>query len=135
MPPTPPNAIAVDVLATQPTDADNTVIARLSEAGRDVTPAAYLVRIELDTVPEPTSTGWALYIDDFRVPKYWEYKDGIYFKVYESQFFADHAGGTLRFSSDGTTFIETGLTLSQPDVMASPSADSNDLPQQREILG
>lgn len=136
MPSTPPRAVAVEAVASQPTDADDAAIARLSQAaGRDVTPVAYLVKIRLETVPAATSSGWALYVDNFRIPKYWEYKDGIYFKVYDPQFFRDHAGEALRFSPDGTEFIETGLVLTSPDVLPSAVTETPDLPQQRDILG
>ena len=136
MPPTPPQAVSVVVVASQPTDVDNAAIARLSHAaGREVPPVAYLVKIRLQTVPEATSTGWALYVGDFRIPKYWEYKDGIYFKVYDPQFFRDHAGGALRFSPDGTEFIETGLVLASPAILPSAATETPDLPQQRDILG
>ena len=136
MPSTPPRAVAVEAVASQPTDADDAAIARLSQAaGRDMTPVAYLVKIRLETVPAATSSGWALYVGDFRIPKYWEYKDGIYFKVYDPQFFRDHAGGALRFSPDGTEFIETGLVLTSPDVLPSAVTEMPNLPQQRDILG
>ncbi|MET0418222.1 MAG: hypothetical protein ABW022_19590 [Actinoplanes sp.] len=131
---TPPQAIAVEVVTTQPTEADDALIARLSPAIRgDVAPAAYLVMIRLQTVPPATSSGWALYISDFRVPKYWQYARGIYFKVYDPQFLADHAGEPLRFSANGTEFIETGLTLAAPDLVSSP-AEAHDLPRQDDIL-
>jgi hypothetical protein len=78
---TPPQATAVDVVAAQPTDADSALIARLDPAVRgDVAPAAYLILVLLQTVPPATSSGWALYVNDFRIPKYWEYKDGIYLR-------------------------------------------------------
>ena len=135
MPPTPPQAVSVEVVASQPTDADNAAITHLSQAaGRDVPPVAYLVKIRLQTVPEATSSGWALFVGDFRIPKYWEYKDGIYFKVYDPQFFTDHAGGALRFSPDGTEFIETGLVLTSPEILPSAATETPDLPQQRDIL-
>jgi len=136
MPPTPPQAVSVEVVASQPTDADNAAITHLSQAaGRDVPPVAYLVKIRLQTVPEATSSGWALFVGDFRIPKYWEYKDGINFKVYDPQFFTDHAGGALRFSPDGTEFIETGLVLTSPEILPSAATETPDLPQQRDILG
>ena len=73
MPSTPPRAVAVEASASQPTDADNAAITRLSQAtGRDLLPVAYLVKIQLETVPEATSSGWALYVGNFRIPKYWE---------------------------------------------------------------
>jgi hypothetical protein len=136
MPSTPPRAVAVEAAASQPTDADNAAISRLSQAaGRDLPPVAYLVKIQLETVPEATSSGWALYVGNFRIPKYWEYKDGIYFKVYDAQFFRDHSGGELRFSPDGTEFIDTGLVLTSPEILPSAATDTPDLPQQRDILG
>jgi hypothetical protein len=136
MPSTPPRAVAVEAAASQPTDADNAAISRLSQAaGRDLPPVAYLVKIQLETVPEATSSGWALYVGNFRIPKYWEYKDGIYFKVYDPQFFRDHSGGALRFSPDGTEFIETGLVLTSPEILPSAVTDTPELPQQRDILG
>jgi hypothetical protein len=134
MPQTPPKAVAVEVVATQPTDADDAVMAGLSRAaGRDMAPIVYLVTVRLETIPAATSSGWALYVNHFRVPKYWQYKDGIYFKVYDPEFFADHAGEQLRFSPNGTEFIETGLTLTAPDVVLSPT-DTDELPQQSDIL-
>ena len=134
MPLTPPQAIAVDVVATQPTDADTALIARSQpSARRDLAPAAYLVLVRLQAVPPATSSGWALYVDDFRIPKYWQYKDGIYFKVYDPQFLADHAGEQLRFSLNGTEFIETGLTLSTPKIVTSQT-EANELPAQDDVL-
>jgi hypothetical protein len=131
---TPPQAVGVDVVATQPTDGDDALIARLSQAaGRDIAPVAYLVKVRLQTMPPATSSGWALYVNDFRVPKYWQYKDGIYFKVFDPQFFTDHVGESLRFSSNGTEFIETGLTLATPDVVPSPT-DARDLPRLNDVL-
>jgi hypothetical protein len=133
--PKPPQAVAVEVVAAQPTAADRATIARLSrDTGRDLAPLAYLVKIRLQSVPAATASGWALYLDDFRVPKYWEYREGIYFKVFDPQFFTDHAGEALRFSANGTEFINTGLTLAAPGVAPSP-ADTPDLPQQGDILG
>ena len=34
---------------------------------------------------------------DTRVPKYWEYAGGIYFKVLDEEFLAAHQGERLRF--------------------------------------
>ena len=135
MPQTPPKAVAVEVVATQPTDADDAMMASLGRAaGRDMAPIVYLVTVRLETIPAATSSGWALYVDDFRVPKYWQYKDGIYFKVYDPGFLADHDGGQLRFPPNGTDFIDTGLTLTTPNVVSS-STDTQDLPPQSDILG
>jgi hypothetical protein len=92
-----------------------------------------VIKIQLETMPPATSSGWALYIDEFRIPKYWQYKDGIYFKVHDPQFLADHDGEPLRFSADGAEFIETGLTLTAREVGSSPK-QARDLPRQDDVL-
>ncbi len=95
---TPPKVIGVEVVAAQPTDADNIVIAHLSSSGsKSLPPVTYLVTLRFESMPEATSHGWALYVNDFRIPKYWQYKNGIYFKVFDPQFFQDHQGQALRF--------------------------------------
>jgi hypothetical protein len=111
-PATPPRAVAVEVVATQPSDTDREAIAHLSARdSKALEDIAYLVKIRFEEMPAPTGQGWALYVDDQRIPKYWGYTEGIYFKVLDPQFFVDHDGGPLRFSLDGTNFIDTGLTL------------------------
>jgi hypothetical protein len=122
--PTPvaPKAVAVEVVAAQPTDTDRAALADLStRAGATLPPVAYIVKVRLRSIPPPTSRGWALYVDDVRISKYWQYKDGIYFKVLDPQFFVDHQGERLRFSLDGSEFVDTGLRLSRPTAPARAS--------------
>jgi hypothetical protein len=114
---TPPKA--VDVVPAESTEADRAAIAHLSARdGKSLPGMTYLVRIRLEMKPEVTSHGWALYVNDLRIPKYWEYGDGIYFKVFDPQFFQDHKGEPLRFSPNGTDFIDTGLKLAAPPATA-----------------
>src|SRR6267154_2816734 len=131
MPPaSPPKAVAVEVVSAQPTDADRAAIAHLSARDRkSVAPVAYPVKVRFETMPEATSQGWALYIGDFRVPKYWATRDGIYFKVFDPQFFEEHQREPLRFSQNGIDFVDTGLTLTGPT-----SHDAARLPLQDEVL-
>src|SRR5215471_9694652 len=135
-PSTPPKATAVEVVATRPTEADRTAIAYLSARdNRPLPEVTYLVKVRFETMPEVTSQGWALYVNDFRIPKYWAYKDGIYFKVFDHQFFHDHHGKSLRFSQNGTDFVETGLKLVAPDSSARASvSDVTKLPLQDDVL-
>jgi hypothetical protein len=49
----------------------------------------------------------------------------------DPQFFQEHRGGRLRFSSNGTDFIDTGLVLSEADVVPQDAAD---LPDQADVL-
>jgi hypothetical protein len=132
----PPKATAVEVVPAQPTDADRDAIAFLgARANRALPGAAYLVLVELKVIPPATSEGWALYVGDFRVPKYWEYKDGIYFKVFDPEFFAEHKGERLRFSQDEQKFIDTGLKLAAPAAAAKKtSAKARALPRQEDVL-
>ena|SRR5438045_1758334 len=112
---TAPQAVAVEVVAAQATEADSAMLAQLElSESKSLPGAAYIVKVRLKALPEPTSQGWALYVDKLRIPKYWAYRQGIYFKVFDPQFFADHKGGKLRFSQNGTDFIDTGLKLAPP---------------------
>lgn len=135
-PPAPPKIMAVEVIATQPTEADSAAISQLSaDAGKPLEPVAYLVKVRLKTKPPATSHGWALYVGEERIPKYWEYKDGIYFKVFSAQFFAQHKGNTLRFSPNDAEFIDTGVKLTAPaSVAAKPKGRGARLPLQSEAL-
>src|SRR5216684_8337816 len=123
-PPTPPKIVAVEVVAVQPTEADKAAIAHLSaQAKKPLPQVAYLVKIRLKEVPPATSHGWALYLQEFRIPKYWEYKDGIYFKVFDPQFFEGHEGASLRFSSTGTEFTDTRMKLTASKAIKSAEGD------------
>ena len=134
--PAPPKVTAVEVVPAQPTQADRDAIAHLSaQANRALPAAAYLVLINLKVIPPATAEGWALYVGDLRIPKYWEYKDGIYFKVFDPQFFAEHKGDRLRFSQDETKFIDTGLKLPAPATASKKaSAKARKLPRQEDVL-
>jgi hypothetical protein len=136
MPVSPPVAVAVEVVATQPVDADAAALAPVRrQSGPEAVPITYLVKVQLAAVPPATGSGWALYVEDFRIPKYWQYVAGIFFKIYDPQFFADHAGGALRFSADaGAHFIETDLTLTGPDVLPESVTADTELPTQRAML-
>ena len=132
---TPPHAVALEVVAARPTGADEAAIAHLRRTtDRDIAAVAHLVLVRLEAIPPATSSGYALYVGNFRVPKYWEYRDGIYFKVYDPQFLTEHAGEPLRFSANGTEFIETGLALTIPDLTVPSGPDVVDLPEQSDIL-
>jgi hypothetical protein len=126
----PPKVTSVEVIATRPTDADSAAIAHLAALDRRSLPhIAQLVMLHFESMPEATSQGWALYVSDFRIPKYWAYDRGIYFKVFDPQFFHDHQGQPLRFSSNDTDFIDTGLRLPTPRYDGASS-----LPHQDDVL-
>ena len=76
--PEPPKITTVEVVAAQPTEADRAAIAHMGvkEPG-----AVYVVKVRLKAKPPVTSMAWALYVGDALVSKYWEYTDGIYFRL------------------------------------------------------
>src|SRR5262245_11981947 len=114
-PAAPPKAVAVEVVAAQPSPADKALVSRLRrEEDKPLPGEAYIVRIALKEPLEIASRGWALYVDELRIPKYWQYDGGVYFKVFDPGFFAEHKGGKLRFTEDGTRFTDTGLRLPAP---------------------
>jgi len=133
---TPPKVTSVEVVATQPTDADRGAIAHLSaRASAPLPEVTYLVKIAFEEMPPVTSQGWALYVNDERIPKYWAYSNGIYFKVFDPSFLAEHNGQALRFSLDGVHFIETGKKLVVPKPKSQRAAHSAaKLPPQSEVL-
>jgi hypothetical protein len=132
----PPKVIRVEVVATRPTPADSGAIAFLSTRDRKSLPeAAYLIKIQFDTMPEARSQGWALYVNDFRIPKYWAYGEGIYFKVFDPEFFHHHGGQSLRFSPNGVDFIDTGHKLpTLPPPVPNLGTAPIELPSQDDVL-
>ena len=70
--------------------------------------AVYVVKVRLKAKPPVTSMAWALYVGDELVCKYWEYTDGIYFTVFDPQFFIRHKGKQLRLQN-GIDFLSTGV--------------------------
>jgi hypothetical protein len=136
MPSAPPKVISAEVVAAQPTDADTPMIARLStELNRRLPATAFIVKIRLENIPEPTGDGWALYVGDTRIPKYWEYPGGIYFKVFDQAFLADHQGEPLRFSHNDKDFVDTGVNLPRTGVArATARTGIRSLPLQSDVL-
>src|SRR5262249_49280957 len=88
------------------------------ETNRSLSQVAYIVKVRLRTKLPATSMAWALYVHDVLIPKYWEYKDGIYFTVLDPQFFVDHKGKRLRFSQNGVDFFDAGARLAAPTAPA-----------------
>jgi len=127
--PEPPKITAIEVVPAQPTETDRAAIAHM---GVKEPKAVYVVKVRLKTKPPVTSMAWALYVDDERVSKYWEYADGIYFTVFDPQFFAKHAGKRLRFSYNGVDFIDTGVDLASAPSVA--DGNSTKLPMQADVL-
>lgn len=126
--PEPPKIAAVEVVAAQPTETDRAAIAHMGV--KESPEAVYVVKVRLKAKPPVMSMAWALYVDDEFVPKYWEYKDGFYFTVFDPKFFTRHKGKKLRFSQNGTDFFDTGVKLTAP----AASSAAAELPLQSDVL-
>ena len=128
--------VSAEVVATRPTAADTAMIAGLArDAGSPLREVAYIVKIRLREIPPATGLGWALYAGDERIPKYWEYPGGIYFKVLDPQFLADYRGKPLRFSQNGQEFVDTGVKLPGPGAPAGKrGAGLPSLARQEDVL-
>jgi len=136
-PPVPPKVTSVEIVAAQPTESDRAAFAQVSPAAKKPEPeVAYVVKVRLKTKPPATSQAWALYVNDVRIPKYWEYEQGIYFTVVDPRFFADHKGQRLRFSQDGIEFFDTGMKLAAPPTYAAAKSKTKapKLPLQADVL-
>ncbi|MFI5455205.1 MAG: hypothetical protein ACHRXM_07100 [Isosphaerales bacterium] len=136
MPPPAPKAVAVEVVAARPSEADRATITHISnQERRPLRDEVYLVKIRLEALPPPAAIGWALYLKDYRVPKYWAYKHGVYFKVHDPQFLTEHEGQTLRFSTNGTDFVDTDLKLEKTKpVVEAAALGATPLPEQADAL-
>ena len=131
-----PKVVSVEVVAAQPTDTDRMMIGQLAaEAKRPMSETAFIVKVRLEKIPPATGHGWALYVGDTRIPKYWEYAGGIYFKVLDEEFLAAHQGERLRFSENGADFVDTGVRLPGPGTRRDRRAPAiRDMPLQSEVL-
>ena len=127
--PEPPKITAVEVVPAQPTELDRAAIAHM---GVKEPKAIYVVKVRLKEKPPVTSMAWALYVDDERVSQYWEYTDGIYFTVFDPQFFIRHQGKQLRFSQNGTDFFDSSAELAPAPSVAESNAIR--LPLQADVL-
>ena len=136
MTPPAPKAVAVEVVAARPSETDSATIKHMSaQLNRPIRDEVYLVKVRLETMPPATGRAWALYLNDYRVPKYFAYEKGVYFKVFDPQFLAEHDGQSVRFSLDGTEFLDTGLKLEKTKAVVEAAAlAKSPLPEQADAL-
>lgn len=130
-----PTVSAVEILPTQPTEADLRSInyMKVTEDSQ-VSNVTYIVKLQLDNIPKISSLGFDVYIGDYRIRKYFGCIGGICFKIYDPQFFSQYAGQNIRFSTDGIIFQDSGQRLSEiADVPA--ESDLTSLPTQEEVIG
>jgi hypothetical protein len=133
-----PQVANVEVVATQSQPADTEKIAFLKTTNAALNDVTYIVKVNLSAPLPVTSAGFTLYVGDYQVRKYSAFPGGIYFKVYDPNFFVDHGGEPLKFSVLGMAAQETGSrlpTLPGADAAATRGLQqSSELPTQEQIL-
>ena len=97
-------------------------------------PAVWLVALLLDRVPEPGGSTFFLHLGDYRVAKYWGFRGGIYFKVFNPRFFTKHGGKEVLFVAESGAVLRSGqrLPASPPRTFAADAGTA--LPTQSEAL-
>ena len=142
--PTPPTPVishevplevsSIQVRAAQPKAADARKIEQINQAkGRSAGEVVYIVKLYLDDArPLYTSMGARLFVGEEAIEEYAGFERGIYFKVYDPDFFSEHTGEKVRFTIDGETFIDAGVEFPRLTVDGQP--DATRLPTQEEVL-
>lgn len=131
-----PQVANVEVVATQSQPADSEKVAYLQTTNAVLNDVTYIVKVNLSTPMPITSAGFALYVGDYRVNKYSAFPGGIYFKVYDPNFFVEHGGEPVKFSVAGTAAQETGSRLPMQTGADAAARDlqPTELPTQAQIL-
>lgn len=100
------NIRAVKLVAAEPESAD---LERLTFLRQNKEPqledVVYLVKVYMTGVPI-TSTGMMLFVGKELISKYWAFNGGIYFIVYNPDFFVTHKNDFIRYSLDGGISIQ-----------------------------
>ncbi|MEM7537935.1 MAG: hypothetical protein AAF639_37540 [Chloroflexota bacterium] len=132
---------SVEAISIQPEQADMKKITYLREhMKRNMDDAYTIVKLFLDEPLPMGAESPRLYVGDEEIMKYGGFAGGIYFKVYDPQFFEQHGGDAIYSSTDGYTLVDTGQTLppapssSAPDNVAA-AVLTKILPTKREMLG
>jgi hypothetical protein len=133
-----PQVANVEVVATQSQPSDSEKVAHLKVANNnaDLKDVTYIVKVNLIAPMPITSMGFTLYVGDYRVNKYAAFPGGIYFKVYDPNFFVEHGGAPIRFSVGGMAAQETGarLPLQSGADAVTRGLQAPELPTQEQML-
>lgn len=133
-----PEITNVEVIPTQPKPADVRSIEYIQTTNNiTLDNVTYIVKISLKNPLPVTSQGFTLFLDNYRVSKYFQFPGGIYFKVYDPNFLTERAGNKLLFSIPGVGVRDTGYQL--PDNSTSlvetiGTRSTSILPTQEEVL-
>ena len=132
---------SVEAISIQPEQADMKKLTYLrTHMKRSMDDAYTIVKLFLSEPLPMGAESPRLYVGDEEIMKYGGFAGGIYFKVYDPQFFEQHSGDAIYSSTDGYTLLDTGHTL--PLAPSSPTTEdvatvvqAKSLPTKREMLG
>jgi len=91
----------VEIVASEPNAGELRKIRARATAAAGQLEATYLVKIYMDVLPEPSGTGYELWIGDQQIRKYTQFEGGIFFKVYDLESLGAMDGASIRFRRQG----------------------------------
>ncbi len=127
---------SIQLLPTRPEVADLRKIQHYAAAsGSEMEEVSYLVKLYTgDSLPQ-NSLGVELYVGDRLIRQYFQFKNGIYFKVNDPQQLAALQGQEIRFRRRGEEeFIPTGIRVPEAADRPLRAPNLTELPTQAEAL-
>ena len=132
-----PQIKSMQIVAIRPEGADEQRLQFVHAGKEGVVPRAmYVVKVYLQEGIPATGQAVALYVGETWIRKYFAFSGGIFFNIYEPDFFQKNANATIRFTADHTKYFDSSVRLSMPVQEAdAASADSTSaLPTKHEAL-
>jgi hypothetical protein len=129
----------IQLQLAQPEEADLRKIHHYAlEKGADAEEVSYIVKLYIKTPLPQDGMGVELYVGDVQIRRYFQFKNGIYFKVNDRQKLSTLRGKEVRFHRPGTDeFINTGVKFpadEKAEVMPLKATSTPQLPTQEEVL-
>ena len=133
---------SIQLLLARPEEADLRKIqhyaAERGVSAADTEEVSYIVKLYLKTPLVHDNMGVELYVGDQPIPRYFQFKNGIYFKVNDPQKLSSLRGREVRFRRPGTDeFISTGVRFPAAEEKvegALRAVEPAGLPTQEEVL-
>lgn len=128
---------AIQLLPARPEMADLRKIQHYATvAGSEIEAVSYLVKLYTGNSLPQDSLGVELYVGDQLIRQYFQFKNGIYFKVNDPQQLVALRGQEVRFRRRGDEeLIHTGIRVPEAEANRPLAAtDTTTLPTQAEAL-
>ena len=86
------NSVTID--AVEPTEAEIKNFGQISVL-KNTERATYIVKVRIEDAPDVLPNDFHLFVGSEEIKKFWGYKDGIYFKVYDPSFLKKASGNPI----------------------------------------